>query len=154
MSITRRIFLLIGSALFVGLVAALLLVVPMRTAANDTTSAAPAAATSAEAGSGLILPIVNLDGKWAEEKNGSSFNATIINDAIVIELGSDDTSVVYWAGTIDSYTSKGAQITSHVDTTQFVMSQDSTKVFSVNDDTLSFPFQAFGVKTTVVLHHA
>lgn len=124
---------------------------------NSTSNVASAPAASAPNASaenyptiGLQLPLQQLDGKWSYKQNGSSFAAVVENNTIAIDLvGEDGTSMTYWAGTFESPVAVDSSVTSNVDASKFVLSQDSTKVFTIGDGTLSFQFQALGMKKNV-----
>lgn len=155
MTASRRILLLVASALFIGLLAALILVVPMWAADSTKPAATTSTSQPAAAAPGLVLPLEHLDGKWTVDKNGVDFNATVVGDTIAIELASDGTSMDYWVGTFESTSNIGGTITSTATPTNgIVLSQDTTKDFQVGDGELTFTFEALNVKQTMVMHRA
>jgi hypothetical protein len=101
---------------------------------------------------GVDLPLVQLDGTWAAERNGSKFLATVADNKITIEFGSDGTSMVYYYGTFKSAEEKGTVITSTaLDTDKLVMSGAKQKAFTVEQNVIWFDFEAMGMKTKVGL---
>jgi hypothetical protein len=97
---------------------------------------------------------VVLDGVWVAEDE--KFTATIKNNKITILWKLDETSKgLYWAGDFPSTIDEGAAIISTANRAKLdkslVASQDDTKVFTHEDDHLSFEFGAMGVTKTVVL---
>lgn len=101
---------------------------------------------------GLELPMVQLDGEWMAENNGTRFVATVSNQIINIQLVSDGVSMTYWNGTFGISESPGTTVTSSVvDINKMVLSAATSKDFVVGDHTLSFEFQGMGIKATVVM---
>lgn len=151
----RRFVLLIGSVIFVAAIAIGVFAVPAMVGdagkPSNTTFA-----SQVEAGvGGLVLPLQTLDGQWRYEKNGTAFTATVINNTIKIELGSDGVSMDYYVGTFESYAGVGDTINSTVlPTDGIVLSQSKAKDFEVGKDAFTFIFEAMGMKTTVEMRRA
>lgn len=118
---------------------------------NRTDGVAPVAVQQVPAAE-LNLPLVDLEGEWRAEANGVRFEAEVTGSVIKINLlSSDGTGMLYWFGSFRNSEEAGKTITSTADDSRVALSMDSTKVFEVDKDTLTFEFQAMGVKKSVVL---
>lgn len=121
----------------------------VQTQSTEKTGSAPAPTLAVE------LPLVNLDGEWRADNDGSTFVALISNDVITINLENADVSLIYWHGTFSTPETTNVAIGSTaVDIAKPVMSRAPSKTFQLKDDTLSFEFTAMGSTKTVVLTRA
>lgn len=103
---------------------------------------------------GVELPMVNLDGHWSVENNGTRFIATVVDNTINIDIVTNNMSMTYWNGTFKTTEAKGETITSKIaDPKLRVLSKAKEKEFIVGDNTLSFEFQGMGIKAVLVLNH-
>jgi hypothetical protein len=155
MSVTRRILLLIGAVFFVAAVAIGVFAVPaMVSESGQPTNSSFSSQVEAGVG-GLVLPLQTLDGEWKYEKNGTAFTATVINNTVKIDLGSDGVVMNYYVGTFESYAGIGDTIKSTSLTTDaIVLSQSTAKDFQVGKDAFTFVFEAMGMKATVEMRRA
>lgn len=113
-----------------------------------------ATAANYESQGGLVLPLVQLEGQWFNKTNDLAFIATISGQDIKIDMMNvDGTSSIYWHGTFKTADSVGSKIVS--DKTEaddeIVLSQDATKEFTVQEDSLTFKFSALGFSKNVAL---
>lgn len=101
----------------------------------------------------LVLPLVQLEGTWVSNEDGSSFVARVDQRTIDIKIfSSDGTSLNYWNGTFETSESPGRSIDSKaVETNEVYLSTAKSKTFSVGADTLAFEFKAMGVTKIVTL---
>lgn len=107
--------------------------------------------------SGLVLPLVHLEGQWTGTENDTKFNATVSGNDIKIEMETiDGTSATYWHGTFKTSESSGAVVTSTKTeaSDEIVISQSSTKEFTVGENTLTFKFSALGFSKNVAMSRA
>jgi hypothetical protein len=119
---------------------------------SDDSSSRSSAATQESTETNVGLSLINLEGQWTADNNGSKFVADVANSNISIKLVNGNTSAVYWNGTFASAESAGATIVSDkVETGKLVLSRATSKSFIVKADTLSFEFEAMGMTTTVAL---
>lgn len=117
---------------------------------NRTDGVVPAAQQAPVAN--LDLPLVDLEGEWRAEANGVRFEAEVTGTIIKINLlSSDGTGMLYWFGSFHNSEEAGKTIKSEADGSRVALSMDSTKIFEVDKTSLSFEFQAMGVKKTVVM---
>lgn len=101
---------------------------------------------------GIELPMVQLDGTWAADENGTRFLATVKDEKISIDMGDDASTMLYWYGTFKHVESPGADITStKLKTDKLVLSGADAKDFTVENDTITFEFEAMGAKKKVVM---
>lgn len=122
--------------------------------ANITTSPAPVAgANQYVVPANQPEPVADLTGKWIYKgTDGLAFAAEVKNGGISIDLlTGDGTSMTYWVGTFKNEANIGSVIKSVVDTNEVVLSMDPAKDFTVDEGSLSFKFQAMGVKKTIVM---
>lgn len=106
-------------------------------------------------GAGFDLPLVQMQGTWSAEANGTKFLATIKNKKITIEMGDDVTTAIYWYGTFPETESHDATFNSDkVETNKIVLSGATSKVFTLEGDILSFEFEAMGVKKQIGMQRA
>jgi hypothetical protein len=148
---TRKIF---ASALAVVLIALGIFAVIALTSPEPTSPQVPVAGAEQYAPPAEInLPLVQLEGSWRAEYNGTVFVAKVASEIIEIDLQSADGSTMkYWYGTFKSSESAGQSVTSNiVDTQEIVLSQAKSKVFAVEKHSLSFEFKAMGVTKVVEL---
>jgi hypothetical protein len=103
---------------------------------------------------GIELPLVQLDGTWTAERNGSKFVATVKDDTIDIQFGDNLSSMTYWYGTFKMAEEQGASIDSKLIDDRVVMSRAKSKSFQLKDDALWFEFKAMGMTTKVGLIRA
>jgi len=102
---------------------------------------------------GLELPLVQLDGEWTAEENGSRIVATVQNGLITMVMQNEGSQMTYWHGTFKTAESPGATILSTlVEINEIVMSSATEKNFVVGENSLSFELTAMGMTTTVVLN--
>jgi hypothetical protein len=154
---TRTFYIsLVLALLFLGAVVATIVVAKTSSTPSNGGSAPIAGAAQYNAPTVAVeVPLVQLDGKWIAKENNSSFVAEVKNNSITITIvGSEDTTMDYWAGSFKATEASGQSINSVVDEAKFVLSQDKNKSFTVGEDTLSFKFSAMGVSKTIVLHRA
>lgn len=129
-----------------GLFAVLAITSPTPVIPSSNTSVEPAPAPRIE------LPMVNLDGEWSAENNGSKFVAMVTDSNIEIRFVADDTSMIYWNGTFQTEAAPNETILStKVDNGKMVLSKADSKNFVVGTDSLSFEFEAMGVIKTVAM---
>jgi hypothetical protein len=148
---TRHNVVLLGILAFVALAIGVIVVVAPTQ--KNTTLPGPQQAVNSQVG--LVLPLVQLEGQWYVKNDETAFVATVKGQDISIELlGAGDVSAVYWHGTFKSSESSGQTITSTktVSGDEIVLSQDATKDFVVQQDTLTFKFSALGMTRSVALH--
>lgn len=105
---------------------------------------------------------VDLSGSWHQAHNGvpnTTMHAVVSGNVITIMLAmatdssSDQVTGIYWQGSFDP-TKTGVQ-TSTADkdamADALLASEDPTKTFTCDGNTISFPFSILGVSTTVEL---
>jgi hypothetical protein len=130
-------------AIAAGIALVALLMAPDRNSTSPVVHNSPVAAIE----SGLILPLVHLDGNWTVKENDTTFNATVAGESIKIEMvGSEGVSATYWHGTFKTSESAGTVVTSTKTEApdEIVISQSSTKEFTVGQNSLTFKFSALG----------
>lgn len=98
-------------------------------------------------------PQMNLDGAWTfKTDKGGVFDATVKDRTIkIIMKAPNGTSMLYWNGTFETYKSAGSVIVSNLLDDKAVLSQSTTKNFTVGENTLSFSFTMSGVTRMVDL---
>lgn len=102
--------------------------------------------------SNIALPLVNLEGYWYAENNGSRFSAEVSENIITIKLFyRDDNGAIYWRGTFQASEESGQSIVSSAMDDKAVLSSDKSKTFFVTNEAMTFEFQAMGVKKNVVM---
>lgn len=126
---------------------------------RPTPAAAPQLQTVPIAGSsqtGLVLPLVQLEGFWMAEENGVVFRATVTRRSIEIKMTSGDGAIMnYWNGTFETAQSPGQNIESKaVETSEIYLSTAKTKTFSIGADSMLFEFKAMGMTKMVELKRA
>jgi len=100
----------------------------------------------------LEKPPVKLEGTWAAENNGVRFEAAVSNEVIKIQIANNGTTMLYWVGTFTSPDAVGGAITSNrIEVDKAVLSTATSKVFTVQDNTLSFEFKMMGKTDNVEL---
>ena len=122
-------------------------------AAAPQLQAVPVAGSSE---SGLVLPLVQLEGSWMAEENGVVFRATVTQRSIEIKMTSGDGAVMnYWNGTFETAQSPGKNIESKaVETNEVYLSTAKTKTFSIGEDSILFEFKAMGMTKLMELKRA
>lgn len=145
---------------FVSLVLASALV-PFALAACGSSTAAPSETVSASsepapAAEEVAVETVNLDGTWKGGDPGFEFEAKIEGGTISMQIKmEDETKALYWQGTFVSDAEPGQVIVSDADTEalskSLLGSQEATKEFTFEDDSISFDFGMMGVTKTVHL---
>lgn len=122
---------------------------------RNVTSGAPGeTSTAAVPLAGLELPLTHLEGQWSADENGTKFIATVVGNDIKIEMNSDDgVSALYWHGTFQTAESPGNTIvsTKTENHDEIVISQSTTKNFTVGSDWIKFKFSAMGFSKDVEL---
>ena len=100
----------------------------------------------------------DLNGTWASTStDGPTFEATISDNLIEMNLVNGDTKALYWKGTfpVPETVTEGTVITSAADTealsSSMLGSQDPSKNFTHTGGKLKFDFSALGVTKTVEL---
>lgn len=146
---TKHNLALVGICLFVllGVVVAVLMAAPRNVMSG------PVGATGVPA-AGFNLPMANLEGKWSAEENDTVFIATVQGDDIKIEMVMEDNvSALYWHGTFKSQESPKAVITSTKTESpdEIVISQSTTKDFTIGGDSIMFKFSALGFSKDIEL---
>jgi hypothetical protein len=103
---------------------------------------------------GLELPLVQLDGEWMAEANGSKLVGTVHDETIRIVMQNEGYEMAYWHGTFRTADSPGATILSTLVETpgELVMSSATEKNFVVQENTISFELTAMGMTTTVIMN--
>jgi hypothetical protein len=102
--------------------------------------------------------VVNLNGKWAADMNSSTMLATVTDDGIEIQWANGDDSALYWKGTFSVPKDAGSkfQVISQADrptmSGSMLASQDETKTFVYENNTINFSVTVIGVTTKVHLH--
>lgn len=140
--------LFVFTALFVTII---VLVSPRNITSGPVGSPIAGAQNYVVPGAGLELPLAHLEGDWQMKEDGIAFVAKVAGNHIEVTMASsDDTSMVIWDGSFVTAEAPGHQITSNA-TGSFQLSQDATKVFTVNVNEIAFDFKMMGVKRTVVL---
>lgn len=151
----RNVFLTVISvvAIALGVFLTVTLTRPEHTANGQLQTVAEQQSTEA---TGLVLPLVSLEGSWQAEMNDSTFKAVVATNAISIKLvSSDGTTMNYWHGTFKTAESPGHNVDStKIETDEVYLSRSKNKVFSIGSDSLSFDFSAMGVTKTVVMTRA
>lgn len=106
--------------------------------------------------SAASVPAADLTGTWASTStDGPTFEATISDNLIEINIVNDDTKALYWKGTfpLPEKVTEGTVITSTADTealaSSIMGSQDQSKDFTHTGGKLKFDFGALGVTKTV-----
>ena len=105
-------------------------------------------------------PAINWNGTWTQtdESDTATMVATINDGVISINVNSPDASALYWKGTWpamptgDTQTIKSVADKAALEAS-LMGSQSDTKTFTYKNETLSFEFQALGVKRTIHLKH-
>lgn len=100
-----------------------------------------------------------LQGTWAMADGTDEFNMVAGVHAGTIEITwvSDGTKALYWRGTFDvpANVENGTKISSKADkkalASSILGSQDDVKVFTYEDDTLSYDFTVMGTTKTITL---
>lgn len=115
------------------------------------------AMTACSGGSAKVTP-ADLHGSWASaDANGTTFEATISDNQIEINLVSSGSKALYWKGTFPLGSDLAADftVTSVADTEalagSILGSQDPTKTFTYSGSKLKFDFSAMGVTKAVEL---
>lgn len=115
------------------------------------------AMTACSGGPAKVTP-ADLKGSWTSaESNGSSFESTVSDNQIEINLVSSDSKALYWTGTFPLGADLAADftVTSVADAealaSSILGSQDPTKAFTYSGGKLKFDFSAMGVTKTVEL---
>lgn len=120
----------------------------------STKQLAQVAADTNVSNTGLVLPVLDLNGSWTMTTDqGGTFVATVTSETIkIVMVSPKDVSMVYWYGTFKSNGSAGDEITSDIiQVDRAVLSAAKSKRFVVGDDTLTFSFTAMGVTKSVEL---
>lgn len=144
-------WVVIASFAAVAIAALVLLVLPPSTQNAHNVASSPAAQVFPKAD--CCVPSTDLRGVWSStNEKGGTFTADISDKSIKIYMSADDTSVMYWSGTFDSYKPVGSVITSRVsDDAEFFLSKSTEKDFVVGETTLTFDFTMRGVTKKVNL---
>jgi len=107
---------------------------------------------------GLVLPLVPLEGMWYSQNDGTRFAAEVTGDKRIkiAIVGQDGESLSYWDGSFDTSAMPDQKITSTKNKEAFCLSVDDTKDFQVKDDKLSFEFKmdSIGLTKRVVMARA
>jgi hypothetical protein len=115
----------------------------------ETVQAAPDA--------GIQLPVMNMDGDWRAEDDGTGtqFNATVFENTINIKMVNTSMSVTYWNGTFQSSVAPGKTVVStFVDPETVVLSSATSKEFAIDENGMTFDFIAMGLTKKVRLVRA
>lgn len=133
--------------------------VSCETSTGDDKSSDPSVSAVAQVQpkeTGLVLPILNLEGTWVHKTDrGGVFEATVTQQSIKIVMKAPNgTTMVYWNGTFDAQQSVDAVVDSNDIGDQAVLSQSQTKNFKIGEKTISFDYTAMGVTKTVSLRRA
>lgn len=119
--------------------------------AQQTTTSKSSSTESSQA----PVETIDLDGTYGGKADGLS--ATIKDDAITINWVDDDTTSLYWAGSVEAAkagetTWKWSSKNDHDKTDGAMLaSPDDTKQFTATADTLSFSVSALGTTKTMKL---
>lgn len=104
---------------------------------------------------GLILPLVQLEGEWYYEKDGTEFKAVVAGREIKVDWTSEgDVTGLYWHGTFETAESPTVTLQSQKIELpdEIVLSQDATKDFRITQDgAMTFQFSALGFTRTIEL---
>jgi hypothetical protein len=99
----------------------------------------------------------SLNGKWAASLESSTMLATVTDDGIEIQWANGDTSALYWKGTFPVPANHGAKFTVesegdlHAMDESMLASEDLTKTFTYENNTINFSLTVIGVTTKVHL---
>jgi hypothetical protein len=122
-----------------------------RSPLNRTDGVAPVAVQQVPAAE-LSLPLVDLEGDWHAVANGIRFEAEVTGSIIKINMYTESgLEALYWFGSFHNSEEAGKTITSEADDSRVALSSDKTKIFEVDKTTLTFEFQAMGIKKSVVM---
>jgi len=127
---------------------------PLNKHHNNGAAMPVASAANYNVESGLVLPLVQLEGDWSWKQNDMAFTGKVEGDTIKINLvSSDGYAMTYWRGSFKAAESVGAKIVSKAAGGEMQLSVDDTKEFTIGKDSISFVFRfdAIGVTKTVTL---